>query len=68
MRGYPSLGCCGRKVWIAPGDPERSYVLDKLRGQILCGGARMPLGKPPLDDGELSAISDWICEGAKIPL
>lgn len=62
--GLPSSECCERRSLITPGDPEQSYLLDKLRGAPLCDGVRMPIDKPPLSDGEIQAISDWICEGA----
>ena len=63
--GLPAAECCGRRPFIAAGAPERSYLLDKLRGQSLCAGARMPLDQPPLSDAQIQTISDWICEGAR---
>ena len=62
--GVAALECCTETPLIAPGFPERSYLLDKVRGTPLCGGLRMPIDKPPLGDDEIQAISDWICEGA----
>src|SRR5450432_1144054 len=62
--GAPALECCAGTTLIAPGNPEQSYLLDKLRGQRLCAGVQMPVDKPPLSDAEIQAISDWICEGA----
>lgn len=62
--GLPSLECCGHKSLIAAGAPAQSYLLDKLRGEPLCDGVRMPVDKPPLSDDDIQAISDWICEGA----
>ena len=54
---------------VSPGenDPSKSYLLAKL---ISSGEfrkqPRMPLGgNPYLSDEELTAISDWIAEGAK---
>ena len=62
--GQPALECCAERSLIAAGDPEHSYLLDKLRGVNLCDGVRMPFEKPPLSDADIQAISDWICEGA----
>jgi hypothetical protein len=62
--GVASLECCTETPLIAPGFPERSYLLDKVRGAPLCSGLRMPIDKPPLGDDEIQAISDRICEGA----
>jgi hypothetical protein len=65
--GSLSAECCDRRALIAPGFPERSYLLDKLRGQDLCADSRsMPLDKPPLSAADIEIISDWICEGAPI--
>ncbi|MEP7050220.1 MAG: hypothetical protein ABJB12_07705 [Pseudomonadota bacterium] len=62
--GAPSLECCSERLMIEPRHPERSYVLQKLRGTELCGGARMPLGDVPFSSDDLQAVSDWICQGA----
>jgi hypothetical protein len=63
--GLAAAECCPKRLFIAPGAPQRSYLLDKLRGEALCAGARMPLDQPPLSEPEIQAISDWICEGAQ---
>lgn len=62
--GLPSVECCSERLLIEPGHPERSYVLQKLRGTELCGGARMPLDHPAFTASDLQAVSDWICRGA----
>jgi hypothetical protein len=62
--GQASAECCPKRWLIAPGAPERSYLLDKLRAERLCAGAPMPLDQPPLSEPEIQTISDWICEGA----
>lgn len=51
------------KLFIAPFDPEGSYVLDKILG-IQSSGARMPLGATPLDAAQTEAVRAWIREGA----
>ena len=65
--GAPAAECCGTRALIAPGHPEQSYVLDKVRGDRLCSGARMPLGGPYLSPEQVQILSDWICGGARLP-
>ena len=60
----PSVECCGKRLMIEPGHPERSYVLQKLRGSDLCGGDPMPLDQARFNATDLQTISDWICQGA----
>jgi hypothetical protein len=62
--GAATRECCGRRRLIVPGQPEQSYVLDKVSGQNLCDGSRMPLGGPYLTPSQVQILSDWICEGA----
>ena len=62
--GIPSVECCGELPMIEPGHPERSYILQKLRGTNVCGGAQMPLDQSPFSSDDLQIVSDWICQGA----
>jgi hypothetical protein len=48
---------------IVPGDPEASYLIEKLRPFPLTG-ARMPFLRPPLGDEEIELVATWIAEGA----
>jgi Lamin Tail Domain len=53
---------------IEPGDPDKSYLLHKLRGtQRSAGGSgsRMPLGGRALADDQIARIRQWIEQGAK---
>ena len=51
---------------MAPGDPDRSYVLDKIEGKNLCGGASMPRGMwNRLPPDQIAIIHEWIAEGAR---
>jgi hypothetical protein len=50
---------------VEPGDPSRSYVVEKL-GPSPSVGARMPLGRPAFDDATIAMISDWIARGAPV--
>lgn len=48
---------------VTPGNPTNSYLITKLTGAGL-SGQQMPLGSPPLDEGELDVIRTWIIQGA----
>jgi hypothetical protein len=53
------------KLRVAPGDPARSFVLDKLRGTLASGeGARMPFGLDPLRPLPIALVEEWIAAGA----
>jgi len=52
---------------IAPGEPEQSYVIHKLRGShIEVGGVgvRMPMHQPPLPSKLIAQFEAWIEQGA----
>jgi hypothetical protein len=53
----------GRQLVVA-GNPDQSYLIDKLKGTNLCSGVRMPAKKPALADAEIQTIADWITAGA----
>jgi hypothetical protein len=48
---------------VKPGDPDSSYIIQKLEGHAAVG-ARMPLGGPYLSTDEIAAIRLWITDGA----
>lgn len=50
---------------VEPGDPERSYLVRKLRGDPDITGARMPLDRPGgLPQEQIEGIIAWISAGA----
>lgn len=51
---------------VNPGDPDNSYLVQKLEGTASTGG-RMPLGRPALPPQHITAIRTWITNGAIIP-
>jgi hypothetical protein len=59
-----TMQCGDGRVFVKPGDPANSYLLQKLEGTHLCTGARMPKLGMPLSAADLQTIADWICEGA----
>lgn len=48
---------------VAPGDPDASYLVQKLEGTAAVG-ARMPQGGPFLDAATMAVVRQWISEGA----
>jgi hypothetical protein len=57
--------CCDGRFLVAPGDPNHSYLVDKLEGTMLCQGHRMPLSGPPYFTAEqIATVRAWICSGA----
>ncbi len=47
---------------IVPGKPQESMLIGYLRGK---GVTQMPLGAPPLSEGQIQRIEEWIQQGAK---
>jgi len=53
-------------VFVVPGDPNSSYLIQKLEGSPTIAGARMPRNAGPfLTAGQISIIRRWIQLGAK---
>jgi hypothetical protein len=48
---------------VAPGDPDNSYLIQKLEGTASVG-ERMPLGGPALEQASIDVIRQWITDGA----
>ena len=48
---------------VAPGDPDNSYLIQKLEGTAAFGD-RMPQGGPFLDQQTIDTIRQWIVDGA----
>jgi hypothetical protein len=48
---------------VDPGDPDNSYLVQKLEGTAAAGD-RMPLGGAPLPQTTIDIIRQWITEGA----
>ena len=55
---------CASRLRVVPGVVDQSYVVNKLLGQDLCSGVRMPKDEEPLPDSELALIQAWIGQGA----
>ena len=50
---------------VKPGDPDNSYIIQKLEGTPGISGSRMPFGGPFLDQATINKIRSWIQDGAK---
>ena len=50
---------------VDPGNPERSYLFMKVRGDDGISGSRMPPSKP-LSQEEIEKIRSWIASGAPV--
>ena len=57
--GAPS-GSCKSEILVVPGDPDSSFLYDKLRSTKPRCGARMPYGIEPLPDSALDCVRRWI--------
>ena len=53
---------------IEPGDPDQSYLVNKIQGtqgDVGGSGQRMPLGGDPLSEADIDTIRAWITAGAE---
>lgn len=48
---------------VSPGNPDQSYLIQKLEGHAAVGG-QMPLGQTPLPQATINVIRQWISNGA----
>jgi hypothetical protein len=48
---------------VAPGQPDQSYLIQKLEGTA-SEGQQMPLGGPPIPQSTIDFVRQWITEGA----
>lgn len=52
-------------VRVKPGDPDSSYMVQKIEGAAGIVGGQMPLGETPLPQATIDAIRQWITDGAQ---
>ncbi|MEJ7732895.1 MAG: hypothetical protein WKG00_27330 [Polyangiaceae bacterium] len=63
--GVATAECSGARTRVIPGDPDESYLLDKVLGVDLCNkSSRMPINSPKLSEAKLAVLHAWICAGA----
>jgi Planctomycete cytochrome C len=59
----PARGKTGT-MRVVPGDPDNSYLIQKLEGTNI-NGRRMPNNGPPyLTDGQILIVRRWVANGA----
>ena len=51
-------------IRVIPGDPDNSYLIQKIEGTPGIVGGRMPFTGPFLSDGQIRIIRRWIETGA----
>ena len=51
---------------VDPGNPDQSYIVQKIQGNAAVGG-RMPLGQAQLPQDRIDLIRGWIAAGAPAP-
>ncbi len=49
---------------VNPGDPDNSYIVQKIEGAPGIVGSQMPLGGPVLSDQQIALVRSWIESGA----
>jgi hypothetical protein len=49
---------------VNPGNPDLSYIVQKLEGRSGIAGARMPYAPPYLNDNQIRILRRWIERGA----
>jgi hypothetical protein len=49
---------------IKPGDPDNSYLVQKIEGAATIVGAQMPYHETPLPQSTINAIRQWVTDGA----
>lgn len=59
-----SAAMCSDRVRVVAGDPEASYLLDKLMGDPSICGVQMPRRGESIPASEIELIRGWICRGA----
>ncbi len=50
---------------VTPGDPDNSYLVWKIEGRPEIVGEPMPRGRDPLPPEAITAIRQWIADGAQ---
>ena len=64
------LGTQSNVPFVTAGDPEKSYIIDKMKGTASVGGVMPPTGQ--LSEVDITLVEQWIkdgatCDGAATP-
>jgi hypothetical protein len=62
LAGLVGVGAneCDDRLRVAAGAPADSYLINKLTGEGLCAGERMPRGRPALSTAQIDTVRAWI--------
>jgi hypothetical protein len=55
---------CGSRKRVAPGDPDASYLINKVTGIGMCFGSKMPKTGSGLSSAQVDELRAWIGSGA----
>lgn len=58
-----AVGIAG-KIRVKPGDPDDSYLMEKLTKAMPAAGVQMPNGGDPLEPAQIDLVRSWIAAGA----
>jgi hypothetical protein len=61
--GVPTTQLGGAGIRVIDGDPDNSYLIQKLENAAGIEGVRMPLGAPALSQADIDVIRQWITDG-----
>jgi hypothetical protein len=62
--GVRSRQCADGRLRVVPGDPAKSYLMNKLMDVNVCFGTQMPKAGTSLPRADIEQIGAWICSGA----
>ena len=57
-------GQCASRLLVAPGEPAKSYLINKVTGVGLCSGSKMPKTGSGLGATQVDTLRAWIAAGA----
>lgn len=58
------MGTFGKTI-VVPGDPDASFLVEKLESMQPSGGQPMPLRPPRLTEAEQALVRAWVAQGAQ---
>jgi hypothetical protein len=59
-----AASCAPTRMYVAPGNPGTSYLINKLTGAAPLCGMRMPRNRTPLTNAQIDIVRAWIMGGA----
>jgi hypothetical protein len=62
--GVTASECTDGRLLVEPRRADRSYLVNKITGNGICSGGRMPVSGGALSASQIALIESWICQGA----